>query len=55
MQKTTWRFYTNSEEAWSAMLESMRDARQTIDIEQFILNNDRVGQEFLDLCIKKAE
>lgn len=54
MEKTTWRFYTNSEEAWSAMLESIAEAHHSVDLEQYILCNDKVGQEFLDLCAKKA-
>ena len=45
---TNWKFFTSSPEAWTAMLEAIREAKVSIDLEQFILNYDSVGIEFLD-------
>lgn len=51
---TFWQFYTTSVQAWSAMLEAIEKATESIDLEQYILSNDAVGSRFIELLIKKA-
>lgn len=52
---TTWEFYTNSSDAWEAMLLSIMNAEHSIDLEQFILSYDSVGIRFIEALKKRAE
>jgi len=52
---TNWQFYTSSIEAWDAMLDSIRNAKKSIDLEQFILSYDSIGLKFLDAIKERAE
>ncbi len=52
---TQWHFYTRTDETWKALKEAFINARKTIDIEEYILERDAVGQEFLELLIKKRQ
>ncbi|MCR4334296.1 MAG: phospholipase D-like domain-containing protein [Patescibacteria group bacterium] len=54
MNRTIWRFYLNSSEAWEAMLIACNEAKVSIDLEQFILGTDEIGNKFLDVCRQKA-
>ncbi len=54
MQDTTWKFYTTSPETWAAMLEACEQARETIDLEQFIFTPDEIGNRFIEVCERKA-
>ena len=44
----------SGEEAHEAMLEAVRNARETINFETYIFQDDDVGREFADLLIQKA-
>ena len=50
-----WKFYLNSIEAWDAMLHAIRNASLSIDIEQYIFQNDSVGKRFIDLLLEKSK
>lgn len=50
-----WTFYTKSRDAWDAMLDACRHAEQTIYIEQYILDDDTIGNRFMDICEGKAK
>ncbi|MDD3029911.1 MAG: phospholipase D-like domain-containing protein [Alphaproteobacteria bacterium] len=49
-----WHFYLTPHEAWEAMYKDCEQAANSIDIEQYILENDAVGQRFVELLIEKA-
>ncbi|MDP3957769.1 MAG: phospholipase D-like domain-containing protein [bacterium] len=52
----TWKFYTTSEMAWEGMLASCREAKETIDLEQYIFSgSDVIGRAFVDLFLAKAK
>jgi len=55
MEGTNWHFYLKTEDAWLSMKEACFNARKTIDIEQYILENDSIGREFLDLFKEKSK
>jgi cardiolipin synthase len=55
MQPTSWKTYTGTREAWDSMLEACRGARVSIDLEQFIIDNDAVGGEFISICRDRAK
>jgi cardiolipin synthase A/B len=52
---TTWQFYTDSKQAWEAMLSSIASATVSIDLEQFILSYDSIGIRFLDALKERAK
>lgn len=47
-------FYTDTKEAWEAMLADLYSAQVSIDIEQYIFMHDAVGERFIDALIQKA-
>ncbi|PJA33495.1 MAG: hypothetical protein CO184_01840 [Candidatus Zambryskibacteria bacterium CG_4_9_14_3_um_filter_40_16] len=49
-----WQFYLKSDEAWLAMKKACLKAQHTIDMEQYILQNDEVGREFIEILKKKS-
>jgi cardiolipin synthase len=51
---TNWKFYLRSADAWEAMYADCDTARASIDIEQFIFGDDKIGKRFLELLGKKA-
>ncbi len=51
---TEWKFYLRPDDVWEAMLKDCASAKVSIDIEQYIFINDRVGERFLDILKKKA-
>ena len=53
-QTHSWRFYLSPHEAWDAMYESCEQATRSIELEQYILENDAVGRKFMRLFVKKA-
>ncbi|MEK9184967.1 MAG: phospholipase D-like domain-containing protein [Patescibacteria group bacterium] len=55
MNETLWHFYLNSVEAWDAMLNACKEAKTSIDLEQFILGTDEIGNKFLDICREKVK
>lgn len=52
--KTEIEFYTTFKQAWQAMYDDCRQAKKSIDFEQYILLNDNVGNKFLQLFRDKA-
>lgn len=48
------RFYLDPASTWEAMLQDCAAAKESIDFEQYILNNDEIGQRFLKLFADKA-
>lgn len=48
-------FFLRTHEAWEAMYHDCATARISIDMQQYILENDIVGQSFLRLFITKAQ
>ncbi len=55
MKKTLWNFYTTNEAGWQAMLKACEEAKETIDLEQFIFVTNEIGQKFLEVLIRKAK
>ena len=53
MSPTTWKFYIRSADAWEAMLADCAAARESIDIEQYIFNDDAIGRQFFEILKKK--
>ncbi len=51
---TQWKFFLDSESAWEAMLADIESARESVLLEQFILETDLIGSRFLTLLQKKA-
>ena len=50
-----WRFYLSPAETWDAMYEDCAKATHSIDMEQYIFENDETGQKFMHLFIRKAK
>lgn len=48
------RFYLHGHEAWDAMLQICADAKETIELEQFIFSDDNIGRRFVDVLREKA-
>jgi len=46
--------YSYGRDVYDAMLEAIRDARETVYIESFIWKDDEVGREFKKLLIRKS-
>ncbi|MDX2028521.1 MAG: phospholipase D-like domain-containing protein [Alphaproteobacteria bacterium] len=49
-----WRFYLSPAAAWEAMYADCAAAKRSIELEQYILENDEIGQKFMKLFIEKA-
>ncbi|MBI2406396.1 MAG: hypothetical protein HYV25_02330 [Candidatus Harrisonbacteria bacterium] len=49
-----YRLYTNSERAWNAMREAIKNAKESIYWESYIFTDDALGRAFLDLLKAKA-
>jgi cardiolipin synthase len=45
---------TNAEQFYPAMLDAIRNARHTIDMECYIFRPDRTGRQFMDAMIERA-
>src|SRR5690606_30610731 len=46
-------FYKSPGQAWEAMLADCRAATDSIEMEQYILCNDKIGRSFLSLFLEK--
>ncbi len=55
MFATIFKFYTNTENTWEAMLEACKEAEVSIDIEQYIFADDEIGSRFCQLFLDKAK
>jgi cardiolipin synthase len=53
-EHTVWSFATSTQEAWQVLMKACEQAHESIYIEQFLLTPDQIGQQFIDLFIKKA-
>jgi cardiolipin synthase len=49
-----WKIFKRPEDAWVAMYKDCLHAKQSIEFEQYILENDSLGRRFMDLFIRKA-
>lgn len=49
-----YKFFTTSEKAWAAMLESIVEAERSIYLESFILTDDDVTHHFFEILKQKA-
>lgn len=54
-EPTVWSFATSTKEAWQVILKACEKAQESIYIEQFLFTPDQIGQEFIELFIKKAK
>jgi cardiolipin synthase len=52
---TTWKLFRSPSDAWDAMYADGESARISIEFEQYILQNDKVGNRFLRLFLRKAK
>src|SRR5262245_18635819 len=50
-----WHFYLSPAEAWEAMYADCAQARESIEFEQYILENDEVGRRFMEIFLAKAK
>lgn len=55
MQSRAWQYYTAMISSWDAMYLDCKNAKKSISLEQYILENDELGQKFLRLFIRKAQ
>jgi cardiolipin synthase len=55
MTDTSWKFYKTSEEAWQAMFLAIEEAKESIDLEQYIFFFDSIGRMFLEALSNKAQ
>lgn len=51
----SWEIYLSAGEAWEAMYEASQRAERSIELEEYIFENDAEGQRFLRLFIDKAK
>lgn len=52
----SWKFFTTSEMAWEAMLESCKEAKESIDLEQYIFGSGNgIERTFVNLLLAKAK
>lgn len=55
MNETNWKLYTSNEQTLQAMIESCEQAKETIDLEQFIFVIDNFGNKLIEVCSRKAK
>ncbi|HEY9583892.1 MAG TPA: phospholipase D-like domain-containing protein [Candidatus Paceibacterota bacterium] len=55
MSNTAWELYTSNEETLKAMIEACEEAKETIELEQFICLADDFGGRLIDICARKAQ
>jgi cardiolipin synthase A/B len=48
------RFYHSSTQAWRALSHACRNAKKSIDFEEYIIRDDSVGNQLLDIFMVKA-
>lgn len=53
--KTSWRFFLDYPTAWNAMIKACENAKESIDIEQYIIRTDEIGLKFLSVLQRRAE
>ena len=55
MDKKAWKFYLTGKSAQEAMLKACKRAEKSIDLEQYIFNDDEVGRQFALVLMAKAK
>ena len=50
-----WKVYLSIKGVWDAMYRDCEAASSSIEFEQYIIEDDKIGQKFLKLFIKKAK
>lgn len=55
MPPFTWKFHVSSLEAWDSMLLECSKAEKSIDIEQYIFADDKVGRRFINVLKEKSK
>lgn len=53
--QTSWNFYITNEDGWDSMLQACEEAKETIDLEQFIFITNDIGNKFIEVCSRKAK
>jgi cardiolipin synthase len=53
--ESTWQIYRSNKKVWEDMLETCRNAKTSIDFEQFIFVNDEIGKQFVEICTERAK
>lgn len=51
---SSYTLYTDAATAWEAMLTDCKQAKQSIELEQFIFSTDEIGRRFIEVCEQKA-
>ena len=54
-RQSDWQFYLSPAEAWEAMLDACRRAQKSIIMEQYIFENDDIGQKFFRVFIDRTK
>jgi cardiolipin synthase len=54
MQEQPFRYFLHGHEAWSAMLAACSNARESIEIEQYIFADDEIGRQFIEVLRERA-
>lgn len=54
-EHTLWSFTTSTQEAWQVILKTCEQATESLYVEQFLFTPDQIGQQFIELFIKKAK
>src|SRR3989344_3080495 len=55
MNPHPWQFFTTAPSIWDGMLADIRNARKSIDIEQYGFYDDQVGRRFLEIFEEKLK
>ncbi len=55
MSEVTTHFYIHAHAAWDAMLDDIKNAQKSIDIEQYIFTIDQIGKKFLDALYERVQ
>lgn len=53
--QSSWKFFHRPVDTWEAMYRDCLAAAQSIEFEQYILENDALGRRFMELFIEKAK
>lgn len=53
-KNTEWTLFASNEEAWNSILADCAKAEKSIDLEQFIFEDDEFGRKLIDVCASRA-
>ncbi len=54
MEPSQTKFFLTVPETWEAMLAACKEAKETIDLEQYIFNDDKIGHQFAEVLRERA-